>query len=199
MNAWFRTGMLVSALTLAACGSSPKSNFYTLADGVQPISGKAQGVSVAVMPVNVPDLVDKPQMVVRLPGSRVQVLEQQRWADPLRQEISRRIATDLGRSLGSSRVVALPEDVQALDPDFRVTLEVQRFDSSTTEGAGVDVVWRIAARDGKIRQGRSAVVEPLEASGDSPYAGLVAAHKRAFARVTDDIATAIKEIEGPAR
>ena len=83
MSARVWIGVMATVL-LAACGSSPKPNMYTLLDGVVPSAGKSAGLSVAVMPASVPDLIDRPQMVVRQAGNRVQILEQQRWAEPLR-------------------------------------------------------------------------------------------------------------------
>ena len=59
------------------------------------------------------------------------------------------------------------------------------------EGVGVDVAWRLVARDGKAHPGRSVLVEPLGAAGDSPYAALAAAYRRAFTRVSADVAAAL--------
>ncbi len=193
MSARVWIGVLAATL-LAACGSSPKPNMYTLLDGVAAGSGKGPGLSVAVMPAAVPDIVDRPQMVVRQPGNRVQILEQQRWAEPLRQEIPRLVAVDLGRLLESSAVIALPDDVQTLSPAVRLSLDVQRFDASLSEGVGVDIAWRLQLRDGKVRQGRSTVVEPLQASGEASYAALVGAYRRAFGKVSADIAEGIREM-----
>lgn len=197
MSARVWIGVMATVL-LAACGSSPKPNMYTLLDGVVPSAGKSAGLSVAVMPASVPDLIDRPQMVVRQAGNRVQILEQQRWAEPLRAEIPRLVAADLGRLLESPSVIALPDDVLTLNPDIRLTLDVQRVDASLADGVGVDVVWRLQGRDGKVRQGRSAIVEPLAASGEASYAALVEACRRAFGKVAADVAAAIREMR-PAR
>lgn len=192
MSTWLRTGTVITVLGLVACGSSPKPALYTLTDALQQASPTRPGLRVAVMPTGVPELFDRPQLVIRREVSRVQVLEQQRWAEPLRYEISRRLATDLALRLDSSGVIALPEDVQSLDPDYRVLLDVQHIDAAQ-DRLGVDVAWRLVARNGKVRHGRSVHVESVETSGNDRYVALVSAYRRVFARVADDVAAALRE------
>ncbi len=193
MRRWLRhVGSLAGLLVLLSCGSSPRPTFYTLFDGGQFVSARGQSVRIAVMPTALPELVDRPQLVVRRADQRVQVLEQRRWAEPLRQEISRLLAGDLAHRLGSALVVALPDDVQALDPDFRLFLDVQRLDA-TREQLALDVVWRIVPRQGLPRYGRSSLVEAVTDKATEPYAALVGAYRRAFARVADDLAGAFRQ------
>jgi uncharacterized lipoprotein YmbA len=73
--------------------------------------------------------------------------------------------------------------------DFRVAIEVQRFDSSLDEGATIDALWTVSAPSGPSRSGRSTVHEPA-ASRDP--AGVVTAHARALERIAHDIAEAIR-------
>ena len=84
--------------------------------------------------MSVPELVDRPQLVVRLGANQVALEEQARWAEPLRGAIARVVAANLAAALGA-RVVGQRNG----DPDYRVTLDVQRFDSSD-EGALIDSV-----------------------------------------------------------
>lgn len=199
MSAWIRIGLVSTALALTACGSSPKPAYYTLADGERPSVPAKRGVSVAVMAASLPELYDRPQLVIGQPGGRVQILDQQRWAEPLRQEIARAVAADLGRKLDSNGVVALPEDVQALAPDYRLMLDVQQIAASPDVGVSVDVAWRLVARDGKVRHGRSAHSEPAAVAGTAPYAGLATAYRRVFGRVAEDVAAGVTDFPAMAR
>jgi hypothetical protein len=188
-----RIGMMALVFGLAACGSSPKPALYSFDEGVQPSTVAHRGVSLAVMSPAVPELYDRPQMVLRQSGNRIQVLDQQRWSEPLRQQIARVVASELGRRLESSSVIALPENVQALNPDYRLQMNVQRIDASLESGLGIDVAWRLAARDGTIQNGRSTHVTPLEKSGGDAYGALAEAYRRAFMRVAQDVAGNIAE------
>ena len=50
---------------------------------------------VDVLPVSVPPQVDQPQWLVRAPDDSLQMLEQERWAAPLRDEIRSAVAERL--------------------------------------------------------------------------------------------------------
>ncbi|MBS1138077.1 MAG: hypothetical protein H6R11_2031, partial [Proteobacteria bacterium] len=110
-----RYGIAMAALCVAAaagCGSTPKAHFYTLsavpaAAGATAPSATA-GYGVAVGPITVPEAVDRPQIVVRLSPSQVEISELHRWAAPLKSEIPRVIAEHLTRLLDTARVWAYP-------------------------------------------------------------------------------------------
>lgn len=189
----------LATAVLAACGSSPRPTLHTLAEEVRAAAPMKAGVSIAVMAASLPEAHDRLQIVVRGKDNRLLVIDQQRWSEPLRQEIARQVATDLGCRLGSGGVVALPEDVQSLDPGYRLLLDVQRLDASLTEGVGVDVAWRLVARDGKVYPGRSVQLEPVGVAGDAPYTALAAAYRRAFGRVSADVATLLGGLPSAAR
>lgn len=181
------------ALALAACGApAPKEQFFTLAapnPGVAPPNGEHP--SVFVGPVAVPEGVDRSQMVLRTGRNEVDVSDDFRWAEPLRSAVPRVIAETLSRELGSSRV--LSSRMAAGTPvDYRVAIEVQRFDSSLGDGATIDALWTVTAAAGaRTRNGRSVEHEP--ATSRDPGA-VAAAHGRALERVARAIAGAIRAL-----
>src|SRR5947208_2171931 len=122
MRRMMRTFALV-AMLLSACSSPLKERFYTL-DAPEPPAAAAGAPSIAVTSVSVPDLVDRPQIVVRMGPHQVGIGEQARWAEPLRSAIARVVAANLATAL-NGRVA--PQ--RAGDADYRVALEVQRFES----------------------------------------------------------------------
>ena len=62
-----RLTSLMFLLLLGACASPLKERFYTL-DAADPPAAAAGAPSVAVSSVTVPELVDRPQIVVRMGG-----------------------------------------------------------------------------------------------------------------------------------
>ena len=181
---------LAATAILCACSSSPPSRYFTLDDRLPQAEKPSSSPSVAVVRANVPDLIDRPQLVIHTAGNQVFFSEQYRWAEPLRQEIQRLMASDLGDLLHSSRVVALPVDALGFDVDFKLVLDVQRLDAVAGQSVDVDVLWRLEHRSGKKLFGRSRLREPLTgAEGD--YAIFVTGQRRALRRVADDIAQTI--------
>ncbi|WP_431824317.1 PqiC family protein [Burkholderia sp. F1] len=175
---------------LGGCGSSPIARFYTLSpDATLTGDGAAAPVHVVVNPVTVPELVDRPQIVTRVAGSQVSLDEFARWAEPLKTDIARVIAADVGRLLGSARVNVFDTGTDAA-PAWRVRVDVMRFESTPGDSVTIEALWAVRP-PGKAAAltGRSVAREPVQGPG---YDALVAAHDRALGSVSRDIAAAIR-------
>jgi uncharacterized lipoprotein YmbA len=178
----------VAAVMGSGCSSSPPSRFYMLGAAATP-AASASGLSVAVGPVSVPAVVDRPQFVIATGPNEVRLDEFNRWASPLQDNISRVVAENLVPMLGTPRVTQFPQNASA-SAQYRVAIEVQRFESMPGEAASLDAVWTVRrTQDGKAETGRTTVREPAPATS---YEALAAAHSRALARLSQDIADAVR-------
>ncbi|MDD5285026.1 MAG: PqiC family protein [Desulfuromonadaceae bacterium] len=186
-----------SAVALTGCSRSPRVSFYTLAGGaeISKVNPSRSAPSVSVVNITLPDLVDRPQLVERVSGNRVEILETHRWAEPLKNGISRLLAENLAGRLGSDRVTAYPQN-SVSDPDYKVYVDIQRFES-VGDSVSVDAIWTIRRKsDGapgrnkeeKSKTGRS---QTRESRGKEGYDALVEAYNRAIISVSNDIAKAI--------
>lgn len=190
MRTAIRFGAVLAIAVLAGCGSSPKSTFYTLNPGASAPAAKT-AYTVGIGLVSVPAAVDRPQFVLRATGNQVTIDEFARWAGPLKNEIAQAIAGNLTRDLDGALVVTHAQAAN-LVADFTVQIEVQRFESAPGEAAAVEVLWTVKPAKGATRSGRSVAREPAAAG----YDALVAAHGRALAGVSRDIAAAIRALRG---
>jgi uncharacterized lipoprotein YmbA len=189
---WLITLTLVCwvVAVLAGCSRSPRANFYILeptakADVVVPA---LNAPTVAIAPITLPELVDRPQLVVRVDGSRVDILEMHRWAEPLKSGILRLLAENLSRLLGTAQVSTYSQNA-ASEADYRVFVDIQRFES-TADSVTVDARWTIRrSTQESPKTGRSQIHEPRGVEG---YEALVSAYSRALAAVSSDIARAIR-------
>ena len=180
----------IVVILAAGCGSTPDSRFYTLSATPAP-GGTASDMSVAVGPVTIPAVIDRPQIVVSAGPNQVRLDEFNRWASPLQSNISRVVADNLAAILGTPRVSLFPQTMSAA-ADYRVAIEVQSFNSAPGDAASLDAVWTVSrAKDGKSQTGRTAL---REASPSGGYDGVAAAHSRALARMSRDIADAIQAL-----
>jgi hypothetical protein len=145
--------------------------------------------AVSVGPVTLPEVMDRPQFVVRIAANRVEILEMHRWAEPLKSEIPRLIAENLSSLLGSSRISSYLQH-SGVDAEYRVLVDIQRFESSPDEAVTVDAVWSLRRVAGGVQKnGRTMVREPIKAGGYDP---MVAAYGRALFAVSADLARAIR-------
>jgi uncharacterized lipoprotein YmbA len=180
----------IFAALLTGCGSTPPSRFYTLS-AARGAATASSNVSVVVGPVAVPAVVDRPQIVVDIGANQVRLEEFNRWAAPLQAGIARVVADNLVQMLSTPRVTLSAQTLSA-DADFRATIDVQSFQSAPEEAATLDAVWIVRrTKDGKAETGRTTVREPVQEKG---YDGLAAAHSRALARLSQDIANAVQSL-----
>ena len=145
-------------------------------------------ISVVVAPVTVPDLVDRPQFVIRVSENRVKLDEFARWAGPVKSQIPRVMAADLALFLHGARVSVYPQDT---DPGaaYRVRVELQRFDGAPGDAATVEALWSVSPPKGvSPLTGRTLV---RESGAGTDYDALAAAYIRALGAVSRDIAAAI--------
>ena len=183
---------LLTAPVLFGCGTSPRATFYSLTSS-NPLdtSQPAAPYRIAIGPVTVPELVDRPQIVLRTGANKVAISEYARWAEPLKSEIPRVIAANLTLLVDQAQVSTYPQNANA-DADCQVFIDFQRFDSTLGDAATLEVTWTVRpANSGRLRGGRSVV---REAAGIDGYDALVAAHTRALASVSRDIARAIASV-----
>ena len=126
--------------------------------------------------------------MVQVASNRVELDEFNRWAAPLNDSIARAVAGDLVVLLGTPDVATSP--MANFSPAYSVTINVQRFESTRNQGALLDAVWSVhQTAGGATRSSRSVAQEA--AQGDS-YDALAPAHSRALARMSGDIAAAIR-------
>jgi uncharacterized lipoprotein YmbA len=190
MNTPARLACIATIAFLSACTSAPPTHHITLDDGRPPVAKSSITPGIAVVRANVPDRIDRPQLVLRSDGNQVTLSEQYRWAEPLRREIPRLIANDLGELLDSSRVAALLAEDAGFAVDFKLALDFQQLDAFVGQGVDVDVLWRLEHRSGKAIVGRSSFRQPLAGTA-TDTAALVAAQRQALRQVAAEIAKEI--------
>ena len=179
---------------LYACASSPTVQFYTLSAEAQPGSDQVSGdthLGIVIGPVILPDVLDRPQVVVRTGANQVSLAEEHRWAESLKTSIPRVIGENLGRLLSTGDVWAYPQTATGA-VDYRVQVAIQRFESVPGQWAAIDALWtvqRMSNEHSEVKTGRSSSQQPVAGQG---YDAIAAAHSQALAAVSRDLANAMR-------
>lgn len=179
---------MIMATLQAACASVPVERFYTL-DALEPVvePGGKNGIDVqrlAVGPVAVPDLLDRPQMVWRKGPQQVAIADQSRWAEPLSSAIGRVVADNLARQLPGVFAVS-----SQTDADIRIEIDIRRLEAAPGRSVTLEAVWTIRKQTGK-KQGHALQHETVAGPAIEE---LIAAHERALHNLSRDIAAALRE------
>ena len=173
---------------LPGCGTSAPSRFYNLDSTAIPSGLPAVPATVMVGPVSVPAAVDRPEFVVQVSPNQVELEEFNRWAAPLDDSIARAVAGDLSVLLANPKVTSGP--LADFIPTFRVTINIQQFESVEGQEALLDAVWVVwGTAGGSVQSGRTIAKEAVLGGG---FEALAAAHSRAIAKVSSDIAAVIR-------
>ncbi|RLJ65204.1 PqiC family protein [Sulfurisoma sediminicola] len=186
------------AALLGGCSSAPATRFYTLDPVVaSPSAGPqesaarvAKPLTIVVTDVRLPQYLDRPQIVTRGSDQRLRFAEYEHWGGNLRDEMIRILAENLGRLLPGDRVIAAPHPVP-LQPDYRLALEVQRFERDADGRVQLIARWWLT---------RSADLAPLaspaasfagSAIGDSSIDALVQSMSAVYGELAQAIARSL--------
>jgi hypothetical protein len=190
------------AVSLAACSTfSPRpdpSRFYTLTAIAQPgdTATKDSGnpVSLGVGPITLPGYLDRQEIVTRVSQNRIDVSEYDRWAEPLETNFTRVVGQNLSVLLHTDRLVFYPWELNRR-PNYQVTIEVLRFESSTRGEVQLSARWEILDTNKRtpLQAGGSAITrQPTAQSTDASVVAL----SEALGDLSYEIANAVSAVDG---
>jgi uncharacterized lipoprotein YmbA len=189
---------LIGVLALSACGASKPSQFYVL-NALSPSELSRQtisvgsGLAIGLAPVNMPEYLDRPQIISRGGGNQLELGEFDRWAEPLDRNIERVVARNLSVLLDTDRVFVLPAR-RPLDLRYRVVIDILRFNLVKEGETLLEVRW--AVLDGESRRelliATSTHVRPVAVQN---YDAVVSSMNENLAELSREIATAISSLQ----
>jgi uncharacterized protein len=196
-----RTVTAIGLGVLTACGSPP-TRFYTLGIDAQPtITGSTANPSlrIDVRPVKVPATVARSQLVLQVNAAQVKVLEDDRWASSLPDEIRYALIAGVSEQAGAHGAKALARGEEL--PVYQVAVDVHRFESWPGSHVLIDVVWNVRGPAGvETLTCYSVVNEPVS----DGYQAIVDGHRHAIGTIAAQIATVVRafaasETDSPSR
>ena len=183
--------LLALTLCLSACaGKSTSSKFYVLSAMPQSALSAAEGTTIGVLPVAMPDYLDRPQIVTRASENEIKIDEFSRWAEPLKESFTRALVQNLSSLLDTVKVVKTTGSA-GFPMALQVGVEVLQFDGTLGGDVVLIVKWGLFGEGGKkfVMGKRSTFKEP---TGSATYEALVVAESRAVAALSREVAEAIK-------
>lgn len=192
----------LSCLWVTACGSlGPKadpSRFFILtpAPQIQHSSRRCSptrtALAVGVGPIHLPGYLDRQELVSRITANRLDVAENNRWAEPLGDNLSRILAQNLSALLGADNVSLYPWPSD-LRPAYQVEIEVLRFEPDSARSADLTARWTL--RDVPTRAilsvKESELTEPLKGPSTEES---VAALSELLGKLSCEIGEALRAI-----
>jgi uncharacterized lipoprotein YmbA len=192
-------------LSLAGCGSlSPRpdaSRFFSLtplAEAETPAQNRgAEQLSLGVGPVRFPGYLDREELVTRVSQNRLDVSQNDRWAEPLEENFARVLLQNLSALLRSDRVVRYPWQ-GGQRPSYQVEIEVLRFEPDGARSAELSARWTVIDAGSKKSLGVKEFRLTRQAKARSTEAS-VAALSEALGDFSREIADSVRAIAGQQR
>jgi uncharacterized lipoprotein YmbA len=182
----------VALLAVAGCGTTPPSTFYQLEETASTqLSGLERGIAVGVGPVNLATYLDRPQIVIRGVGHQLELSEFNRWVEPLTDSISRVIIVNLSNMLESTRVYKIPRRNKTIPLEFRIEIDIARFDGMLGGDALLVGRWTLYGRQDKALVTKVSIIR--EFSGGEGFDSLIAAQNRALQNLSREIVASIRK------
>jgi len=182
---------LAEAGTLIGCASPPE-RLYTLLGPEPPAAVSSPTLHVALGPVTIPEAVDRPQLVVRQGAVRLVALEQERWAEPLREAVPRVLAESMSSHLPSISVTNLATPALTR-PDMRVVVDVTRFEAIPGQRVIIEAHWWLRAADRKPVPEGISVARVKVQGGPEDYDAVVAAEAAGLAEIGAQLSRVIEK------
>jgi uncharacterized lipoprotein YmbA len=187
---------LAAALIVAACASRPVDHFYTVSNakgepktrGEPRGSGTGSAPLIAVMPVTLPALIDRPQLVVRTSAHEVGILENHRWAEPLAADLTRALIASLQRTAAGLDFESA-EAAQAQKAERVLEVDIAELLSGPGPVTSLQASWILYDRARVVvKQGQLARSVPTQGG----YEAIADAYADAIAQIAEAIARAIR-------
>jgi uncharacterized protein len=183
--------LFLAALMLAACGSSPKTHYFTLSSvpsGQERTASMATPVTVAA--VHVPQSLDRNEMVRAIGDNTVEISDQERWTAPLGEMARRVLSEDLAERLPRDKVV-LP-DAPAPPQTAQIVVSLAEFGSDPSGKVALAGSWSLLDGErGKLLLRQDIALQT--AAKDTGGSGEAAAMSELLGELASDIAKTLSE------
>ncbi|MBF0154375.1 MAG: membrane integrity-associated transporter subunit PqiC [Magnetococcales bacterium] len=160
------------------------------------LTGSHSGYTLEVLQVAVPSYLNRSQIVTRPGPHELDLSEAHQWGDTLSEGVTRTVATNLARLLGSDRV--FPRSPYLVVPaNYRLATEINRFEQDADGAVVLDLYWRLFAGNDTAPVLERRADWRSEAVSTTDYAVLVAAMSRLLGDFSLSVAREMSVISTP--
>ena len=186
--------LCVSGL-LPACASTP-TNFYTLESQSRPAvvtnSAIAKKRVIGLGPLSLPALLNRKQIVTRTENNNVLLAEFDQWAAPLQDNVIAVLSKNVAALQPNAMVRAFPWSVYG-DVDYRVIIDISRFDTQLGKSANLEANWAIMEEKNHtiVSNGQTKIGEQLN---DATYNSAAQALSKLLGKFSQQISLALVQV-----
>src|SRR5689334_11662920 len=144
----------VLAAILGGCAHSPPLHYYTLTEvpATKRISSMDKTTPIRLDRVTIPAELDRPELVRRVDSTRLQLIEDQRWAAPLEDTIRRVLSGDLASRLPAG-MIENPYEPSVGEKRQSLSVDIGEFYGDSTCAVTLRAAWLLQQPDMQSSRG----------------------------------------------
>ena len=193
----FKSVFIISiSLVLAACsslgGDGGDSNlggthFYSLGS-LSPGSHINNTLRIGVGPIEIPRLINRPQIISRKDNTEIIMAEKHQWGGSLKEELTQVLSDNLSALLNTENIEQFPWKF-AFKPDYQVRINIERLDGELGKQVTLKARWWLIKHNKELLVKRAVINTPVSGRDYNAY---VRAQSQALKTFSQQIAAAIK-------
>ena len=184
--------LLLSTL-LGACsslsGGSKDTRFYSLSS-LPPVTASNTNLRIGVGPVEIPRLLNRPQIISRKNSNEIKMTEDHQWGGSYKEEIIQSLTDNLSALLKTDSVEQYPWKF-SFKPSYQVRINIERFDGEIGKSVTLKARWRLLKNNTEILVKQTLI--NISVDGKS-YGDYVKAQSLALQSLSKQIADKIKRL-----
>lgn len=194
LSKWFIT--CSTGALLSACISTSPTQFYVLEPLSEPPSSSTateKKRQIGIGPVSIPPLLERKQIVTRLPDNSVKIAEFHQWASPLKDNVTQVLTHNLAVLQTGDLIRAYPWSAYGA-ADYRIIIDIIRFDTRQEQTVNLEANWAIMNEKNHIliSNGHTKIEHPLD---DPSYPAAVKALNKVLSEFSRELSQALGKIQ----
>jgi len=187
---------LSACALLSGCISTPPTHFYVLEPVSKPpasstITEKKRQIGIG--PISIPTLLERKQIVTRLPDSSIKIAEFHQWASPLKDNVAQVLTYNLAILQTNDLIRSYPWSAYGA-VDYRIIIDIIRFDTDPEKSVSLEANWAIMNEKDHtlLNNGHSKIEHRLN---DPSYSSTVKALSNILGEFSQELSTALGKIK----
>lgn len=188
-------GLILTIMVLAGCASSISATKFYL---ITPLKMEAATelrqqpvLSIEIASIQLPQYLDRPQIVSRSSSNRMELAEFHQWGGNLGKNMMRVLSRNLELLLHTPNITPTPR-IPAIPPHFRIDIEIMKFERGADNKVNLELRWYLVNLSGdESTKSFSKTYRSNRIQNTNDFNQTVAAMSQLFAQLSQNIAEEI--------
>ncbi len=163
------------------------TRFYSLS-ALPPNSNNQSSLKIGVGPIEIPRLLNRPQIISRKNETEIQMSESHQWGGSFKEELIQSLSDNLSSLLKTDNIEQYPWKF-SFKPNYQIRINIERFDGQVGKNIVLKARWRLIKNNKEILVKRSVISTPVLGNN---YAAYVTAQSNALIKLSKKISKQIK-------